>query len=40
MSSPAAVALYERFGYKVQGRVETANGTFKSMLRTPKSIDC
>ncbi|KAF2844163.1 hypothetical protein T440DRAFT_527121 [Plenodomus tracheiphilus IPT5] len=40
MASPAAVGLYERFGYKTVGQVVTTHGTFRSMLRDPKSIEC
>ena len=36
MASPAAVGLYERFGYKTVGQVETTRGTFRSMLREPR----
>lgn len=40
MASPAAVNLYGRFGYITVGKVATPHGTFKSMLREPKRIEC
>ena len=40
MASPTAVGFYERFGYKIVGQVATTHGTFRSMLREPKSIEC
>jgi hypothetical protein len=40
MASPAAVDLYGRFGYIPVGDVTTPHGTFQSMLREPKCIEC
>ncbi|KAF1995658.1 acyl-CoA N-acyltransferase [Amniculicola lignicola CBS 123094] len=40
MASPAAVGFYERFGYEPVGQVVTTRGTFSSMLRQPKRIEC
>ncbi|KAJ6120162.1 hypothetical protein N7523_004442 [Penicillium sp. IBT 18751x] len=34
MSSPAGIRLYSKFGFKAVGVVETAEGSFTSMLRT------
>ncbi|XPS78872.1 hypothetical protein M3J09_010874 [Ascochyta lentis] len=36
MASPAAVNLYEYFGFRIMGEVATSHGTFRSMLREPK----
>lgn len=33
MASPAGVRLYAKFGFDVEGRVETSEGVFTSMLR-------
>ncbi|KAI1466500.1 acyl-CoA N-acyltransferase [Daldinia caldariorum] len=33
LASPAAVRLYTKFGFEVVGKVETTEGTFRSMFR-------
>ncbi|KAF3915839.1 hypothetical protein ABW21_db0209522 [Orbilia brochopaga] len=38
MASPAAVKLYRKFGYKVQGEVRTEKGTFTSMYRKAQEL--
>ena len=39
LAAPEGVRLYERFGFKIVGRVQTPRGTITSMLRASKEIE-